>query len=232
LQEPAPRPPPKLAFAATTYDFGRIAQGTAVEHRFDFINDGGTELTIINLRASCDCQATLEGGADVAPRATGAVRGRFDSGAVYGPQRWTITVYSNDPAQPAVTLTVSGEVLLDVAADPRQVYLGVVPPGVAALREVALRRGSTAVSIGAPRSEAPQLALRLQESANGDDVAAILAIGTAASAPPGPFSTVVQLPTSSAAHPVLRIAVAGIIDPAAPPPRPLDGGVQGTAGGP
>lgn len=226
-----PRPPPQLAFAETAYDFGRVAQGTAVEHRFDFINDGGAELTIINLRAACDCDATLDGGHDVAPRATGAVLGRFATDAVYGPQRWTITVYSNDPAQPAVMLTVSGEVLLDVAADPPQVYLGVVPPGVPSLREVALRSGSAAVSIGAPQSAAPQLALRLYDSADGTGAAAILAIGTAAAAPPGPFSTVVQLPTSSPTHPMLRVAVAGIIDAAAPTPRPVGSMLAPTGGG-
>ena len=132
--------PPQLAFTETAYDFGRVAQGTPVEHRFAFINDGGTDLTIINLRAACDCEATLHGGRDIAPGAGGAVQGRFDTDAVYGPQRWTITVYSNDPTQRAVVLSVSGEVVLDVAADPPQVYLGVVPPGVAALREVGAAR--------------------------------------------------------------------------------------------
>ena len=217
----APVAAPKLAFTHVAYDFGRVAQGTPVEHRFPFVNDGGSDLTVITLRAACGCAATLEGGRDVAPAGSGAVRGRFDTNAVYGPQRWTITVYSNDPQQRAITLTITGDVALDVAADPPQVYLGVVPPGVASVRGVILRSGNPAVTIGAPRSDAPQLALRLGDAADGSDAAAVLAIGTSAAAPRGPFSAVVDLPTSSPAHPVLRIAVTGVIDPAAPPPRPL-----------
>jgi hypothetical protein len=212
---------PKLVFTQVAYDFGRVAQGTPVEHRFPFANAGGSDLTVITLRVACDCAATLEGGRDVAPFGSGVIRGRFDTNAVYGPQRWTITVYSNDPEQRAIMLTVTGEVALDVAADPPQVYLGVVPPGVALVRGVTLRSGNPAVTIGAPKSDAPQLALRLGDAADGSDAAAVLAIGTSSSAPRGPFSAVVELPTSSPAHPVLRIAVAGVIDPAAPTPRPF-----------
>ena len=231
----APPQPPKLAFAETAYDFGRVAQGVPVEHRFAFVNDGGTDLSIVSLRAACDCEATLEGGREVPAHATGAVQGRFDTNAVYGPQRRTITVYSNDPTQRSVALTVSGEVLLDVAADPPQAYLGAVPPGVPLVREIALRTGSDAVRIGTPQSDAPQLALRIATAPDGN-AAAIVAIGTAPSAPPGPFSAVVRVPTTSAQHPVLRIAVSGIIASDAPTPRPFgtppqgDNGDEGPAG--
>jgi hypothetical protein len=214
----APAAPPRLAFAETTYDFGRVVQGTPVEHRFALTNQGGTDLTIMNLRTAYDCQATLIGGAEIAPQGAGAVQARFDSGAVYGPQRRTITVYSNDPSQRAVMLTVTGEVLLDVAADPPRVYLGVVPPGAPALRAVALRAGSDGVHIGPPQVEAPQLTVQLADAADGD-AAALLMIGTARDAPSGPFSATVRVPTTSPSHPVLRIAVTGIIAADAPTPR-------------
>src|SRR6185369_2010886 len=35
----APVAAPKLAFAHVAYDFGRVAQGTPVEHRFPFVNE-------------------------------------------------------------------------------------------------------------------------------------------------------------------------------------------------
>lgn len=215
-----PTAPPRLVFAETTYDFGRVAQGTRVEHRFPFVNDGGADLTITELRAACDCEAALIGGPDVGPHAAGAVQGRFDTDAVYGAQRRTITVYSNDPTRRSVLLTVTGEVLLDVAADPPQVYLGAVPPDTPLVREVALRIGSDAVRIGVPQFEAPQLALQLGDAPDGA-AAMVLAIGTAPAAPPGPFTAVVRVPTTSARHPVLRIDVSGVIDASAPPPRSL-----------
>jgi hypothetical protein len=219
-EAPAPKAPPRLAFTETSFDFGRVAQGTPVEHHFTFVNEGDATLSIIDVRAACDYDATLLGGSDVAPRAGGAVRGRFDTNAVFGPQRRTITVASNDPAQRTVLLTITGEVVLDVAADPAQVYLGTVPPGVPAVRAVAVRTGGDAVRIGTPQSDAPQLALRLDDVPDGT-AAAILAIGTAPDAPSGPFTAEVRVPTSSPQHPTVRVAVSGIVDPAAPPPRPL-----------
>jgi len=215
----APLAPPKLVFAQLTYDFGQVAQGTAVERQFALRNDGETELTILNLRSARDCTATLVGGGEIAPHAAGAVTAHFDTDLVYGPQRRTITVYSNDPTHPAVMLTLSGEVALDVAADPPQVYLGVVPPGVAVLREVALRTRADGVHIGLPEADASQLTLQLTDPTD-DTAVAILGIGTARNAAPGPISTVVRVPTTSARHPVLRIAVTGIVALDAPTPLP------------
>ena len=183
----------KLAFARRAYDFGRVAQGAPVEHRFTFANDGGTDLTIIDLRAACDCAATLEGGRDVAP--AGARRGARRASRPTrstAPQRRTITVYSNDPQQRAIMLTITGDVALEVAADPPQVYLGVVPPGVRSGCAVwRCAPATTACASAHRRSDAPQLALRLGDAADGSDAAAVLAIGTSPAAPLGPFSAVV-----------------------------------------
>jgi len=212
-------PPPKLAFAQPSYDFGRVVQGTPVEHQFAFTNDGGTPLTIMNARSAYDCAATIAGGNDIPPRGGAAVYARFDTDAVYGPQRRTITVYSNDPTQQAVLLTLTGEVVLDVVAEPSQVYLGVVPPGFPLLREVALRSHEDGVHIYPPEADGPQLALQLSDSPDGA-AAAILAIGTASQAPTGPFSTVIRVPTSSSRHPVLRVKVTGIVALDAPTPMP------------
>jgi uncharacterized protein DUF1573 len=212
--------PPRLTFGETSYDFGRAAQGVPVEHRFVFTNDGGTDLTIINLRAACDCEAAVVDTHDIAPHGAGAVRARFDTDAVYGAQRRTITVYSNDPAQRAVVLTLTGEVLLDVAPEPAQVYLGVVPPSAPLLHAVAVHTGSEAVHLGAPESDAPQLIVQLDAATDGT-AAATLAIGTAGDARPGPFSAIVRVPTTSPRHPLLRIPVAGIIAADAPVPRSL-----------
>jgi hypothetical protein len=215
-----PVEPPRLAFAATAYDFGRVAQGTPIEHQFAFANDGGSELTIMNLRAACDCRATVIGGGELAPHGRGAVQARFDTDAVFGPQRRTVTVYSNDPVQRAVTLTLTGEVALDVAADPAQVYLGVVPPGAAAIRDVTVRLGGDGLRVGPLTDPAPvPLALQLAD-APLDIHAVTLTIGTAPGAPLGPFSTVIRIPTTSARHPILQIPVTGIIAADAPTPRP------------
>jgi len=210
VDEP-PKAPPRLELSATAYDFGTLPQGSPVEHEFAFANRGGTDLRIIELRTACDCTATLAGAAVIAPGASGLVRLRCATDAAHGAQRRTVTIYSDDPLQRAAVLSVSGEVALDVAAEPAQVYLGSVPAGSAALRDVALLAGNTYVRFGAPFTDSAQLAIELLDAADG--APATLRIGTAASAAPGPFQTTVRVPTTSAQHPVLRIAVAGAISP-------------------
>ncbi|MDX2165927.1 MAG: DUF1573 domain-containing protein [Deltaproteobacteria bacterium] len=207
-----PAAPPHLAFAATAHDFGRVPQGTAVEHEFPFVNDGGATLSITELRVACDAAAVLVGPGEVPPGGRGAVRARFDTAAAPGAQQRTVTVYSNDPTQRAVLLTLAGSVALDAAAEPAQVYLGTVPPGAELAQSVALRAGNDAVRFLGASSAAPQLAVRLADAADGR----ALLIGTVAGAAPGPFTAVVRVHTTSPTRPLLEVPVAGII--AAPTP--------------
>jgi len=206
--EPPPAvPPPRLAFAATAHDFGRVPQGAPVEHDFAFVNDGGAPLSVSQLRTACDCTAELIGAPDVPPGGGGAVRARCDTGAAPGPQRRTVTVYSNDPAQRAVLLTLTGTVALEAAAEPARVWLGAVPAGAARLREVALRAGNDGLRFVGASSGAPQLAVRVADAAAGR----VLVIGTTPDASPGPFTAVVRVHTTSPARPALDVPVAGIV---------------------
>jgi hypothetical protein len=177
-----------------------------VEHIFNFVNQGGVPLTIMELRAGCDSEATLVGGTEIAPGDGGGVRLRFDTTAAHGAQRRTVTVYSNDPAQRAIVLGLDGDVALDVAAEPPEVYLGTVPPGTTVLREVALLSGDGA-RFAAPATDAPQVTTQVIETPAG----ARLVIGTAPDAPLGPFTATIRVPTTSAMRPVLRIDVAGTV---------------------
>lgn len=204
-----PSAPPRLRVAEPTYDFGRVPQGVPIEHSFGFRNDGGAPLTIRALRSACNCEAVLDGPSDVPPGANGAVRARCATDAEVGPQRRTVTVYSNDPAAPAVLLALTGTVALEAIADPAIVYLGTVPPGVADLRQVALRAGSDSLRFVGARSAAPQLSVRVIDGADGR----ALAIGTAPDAVPGPFDAIVHVHTTAPTRPVIDVRVAGIIAP-------------------
>ena len=211
--------PPHLAFAVTAHDFGRLPQGVPIEHSFPFRNDGGATLSVTQLRVACDCAATLEGAGDLPPGGAGAVRARCDTTAAPGAQRRTVTVYSNDPTQRAVLLTLTGTVALEAAADPPRVFLGPVPPGIARLREVALRAGNDALRFVGASTDAAQLTVRVIDGAAGR----ALAIGTAADAAPGPFTATVRVHTTSPTRPVVEVPVAGLIDANAPAPPAAEG---------
>ncbi len=207
---PPPSAPPRLAVApAVQHDFGRVPQGVPVEHTFALTNVGGTPLTLIDLRTSCDCQAELDGPRDLAPGAGVALVLRCETARSAGPQRHTLTVYSNDPGQRALLLALTGTVALAAAAEPARVYLGPLPPGTTAARRIALRAGDDAVRFFAPDGGAPWLQARLVDEAGGR----ALELATAPDAPPGAFQTVVRVRTTSAARPTIEVPVAGIIAP-------------------
>jgi hypothetical protein len=213
---PQPAAPPRLTVAEPTHDAGQVPQGVPIEHVFDVANGGGAPLTLIDLRTACDCTAAIEGPRDLPAGAHAAVRLRCDTSTTPGPQRRTVTLYSNDPEHRATLLIVTGTVALIAAADPPRVYLGPVAAGTAAVRVVALRAGGDGVRFLAVEGGAPQLRPHLEDV----DGARALLIDTAADAPPGPFTTALRVLTTSPARPVIDIPVAGIIGP---PARPTAG---------
>lgn len=211
---PEPAAPPRLVVAEAAHDFGQVPQGAPVEHAFALRNDGGAPLTLIDLRAGCDCTATLEGGRDLPPGGQATVRLRCDTSSAPGPQRRTVTVTSNDPEQRALILEITGTVALVAAADPPRVYLGPVAPGSAAARTVALRAGSDGLRFVSVAGGAPHLRARLADADGGR----ALVLDVTAEAPPGPFQTVVRVLTTSPARPVIKVPVAGIVAAGTPAP--------------
>ena len=204
---PEPAAPPRLVVAEAAHDFGQVPQGAPVEHAFALRNDGGAPLTLIDLRAGCDCTVTLDGERDLPAGGRATLHLRCDTSNAPGPQRRTVTVTSNDPARRALVLELTGTVALVAAADPPRVYLGTVAPGSAAARTVALRAGNDGVRFVSVAGGAPQLRARLADV----DGARALVLDIAADAPPGPFQTTVRVHTTSPARPVIEVPVAGIV---------------------
>lgn len=205
----APPPPPRVDFAELRHDFGRVEQGAVVEHAFRLTNEGGSPLVIENLRTACGCAAVASSG-EVASGEAAVVEIRCDTGDVFGSQRRTVTVHTNDPERAATVLELQGEVSLDVAADPVRLYAGRVRPGDRVRREI-LVLAADSVRIESVVSGGGPLAVASSELADGRRGRAVR-LHVAADAAPGPFRQEVLVRTSSARHPVLRIPVTGRVD--------------------
>ena len=222
--------PPKLQFTQAVYDFGRVPQGTTVNHAFSFVNEGGIDLSIDKLRTGCDCQARLSGPGLIRPAGGGSVLAVFDTSTVFGPQRRTITVYTNDPEQRALVLTLEGEVMLGVAADPAQLYVGAVHRGERVDQEVAVLIGDNAVHIESITTHGPQFTvhpLDLTDGRTGNGFGVVVL----EDAPIGPFSQTVTVRTNSSEHARLDVRVSGIVEPdlTVSPPRLSFGAVNRAA---
>jgi hypothetical protein len=103
---------PKLAIQQTSFNFGDIKQGDIVSHDFILSNSGGDLLKISNVTASCGCTAAVPEKKELAPGESTNLTVKFNSSRRLGRQQKTIRVYSNDPQNPEMLLTITGVVVL------------------------------------------------------------------------------------------------------------------------
>jgi hypothetical protein len=123
--EPAsPAPQPRIEFPEITFDFGSVYQNEEVTHVFTFRNAGNAPLKIESVKSTCGCTAALSEAKEIAPGAASSVKVTFRSGSYRDRVTKHVTVDSNDPTQPRVTLTMVGVVKVEVEVKPGGVYLG------------------------------------------------------------------------------------------------------------
>lgn len=212
--------PPRLVFDETSYDFGRLEQGAAAEHRFRFRNEGDLELTIDQLRSGCACTAALRTPRAVPPHGSGEILAQLDTTNLAGAQRATTTVYSNDPARRTTVLTLAAEIAAVVVIDPPQLYLGPVARGARVASAATVLASNERVHIGPIIAHAPQFTVQPRDLVDGRR-GKTFDIVIAADAPLGPFEQAVEVYATSGAPLLRRMPVAGSVlpDVTVSPPR-------------
>ena len=100
----------KIVFVLTEYDFGKIEAGAKKSCSFDFINDGGQDLVIKHIHASCGCTTTTTANTTLKPGQASAIEVAFKAGSSNGKTKKQVTVFTNDPEKPQVALWVSADV--------------------------------------------------------------------------------------------------------------------------
>ncbi|MCH7872359.1 MAG: DUF1573 domain-containing protein, partial [Planctomycetes bacterium] len=127
-----PATQPRLYVAERVKDLGTIIEGDVYVVRWKLENHGSADLVIQRIQASCGCVvAELSDDEKVIPPGGSLeLRADFNTQGRQGAQVKTVTVSSNDPAEPALKLEFTADL---------QFLFVVKPPGVANLRSV--RRG-------------------------------------------------------------------------------------------
>jgi len=101
---------PKIIFDNKKIDFGRAKQGAELTHKFSFENAGGSLLTIEKIRTSCGCTAALASKESLKPGEKGNVEVTFNTRGYSGEVAKYVYVYTNDPGNPRVILSVSAHI--------------------------------------------------------------------------------------------------------------------------
>ena len=109
---------PDIEFEAPDFDFVEASPNQEIVHRFVFKNVGTAPLIVSQVRASCGCTATTLTRGEVEPGGTGEIEARLRVPVMSGPTTKTITVTSNDPDEPSVTLSMKGKVVREIEVLP------------------------------------------------------------------------------------------------------------------
>jgi len=101
---------PRIVFDKLIHDYGTIAQRSDGNCHFRFTNRGEAPLVITGVTASCGCTVPTYTREPVLPGQSGQIKVEYNT-KLRGTFSKTITVNTNDPASPSVTLTVKGNVV-------------------------------------------------------------------------------------------------------------------------
>lgn len=95
---------PNIEFDHRTFHFGRVVQGKVIDHQFTVTNTGDTDLIIEEVFTPCGCTGAVAGDPTIPPGGTTTIDVTYDSSVRSGEVTRVITVTSNDPDEPELTL--------------------------------------------------------------------------------------------------------------------------------
>ncbi|HEV8718526.1 MAG TPA: DUF1573 domain-containing protein [Candidatus Binatia bacterium] len=204
---------PHIVFAEPVHDFGKVEQGEQVTHMFRFTNQGGQELRIESVKTSCGCTAAVISEEVIPPGKEGTISATFDTTHFSGEKAKGISVYSNDPLQPVTTLTLQGEITVEVAADPAQLYLGRLRRGEEITRSTdVLYDAQKPIAIVKIENSHPSLSVQAEDFSKEGKKGKKLIVMLKKDAPLGRFNDQIVVTTTSQKKPVLEIPVFGSVE--------------------
>ncbi|MGH7932514.1 MAG: DUF1573 domain-containing protein [Candidatus Binataceae bacterium] len=130
---------PKAVVIDPIYDFGATLSGNPIKHTFKIRNEGQGTLIIGGMTTSCGCTAAKPAKDHLAPGQETNIDATFDTRGEKGAVERTITAFTNDPKNPQVTMTLKGDVKLQVAATPQEVAFGNVRRGAELTKQVVIK---------------------------------------------------------------------------------------------
>lgn len=114
---------PKIVCDEPKFDFGEKDNTETVEHVFRLRNEGDVTLEIARARPSCGCAVASISDKMVLPGSNATITAKLNLARRRGKQHKTITIESNDPATPQLTLVMAGTATALVELNPMRVYV-------------------------------------------------------------------------------------------------------------
>ncbi len=211
--KPDPNVPARIVFEQPVHDFGTVEQGEKVTHLFRFTNQGGRDLRIESLKTSCGCTAAIISEKVIPSGGEGTISATFDTSRFMGEKKKAVSVHTNDPNQAVTTLTLQGEIRVEVAAQPPQLYLGRLRRGKQVTRtvEVVYDAGS-GITITKVENSHPSISVHTEALEKDGKQGKKLLVTVAKDAPLGRLNDQITVTTTSQKRPSIMIPVFGSLE--------------------
>lgn len=114
---------PKIEFEKVVHDFGDVGPRTNNICEFKFTNAGNSTLKIGEIKNTCGCTPFVLEKRQYEPGESGTLKVNYLSEAQYGQTTKNLEIYSNDRAQPRITLQVKANIMMKVDYEPKTLSL-------------------------------------------------------------------------------------------------------------
>ena len=118
---------PKIQFATSLYDFGRVQSGSPVKYTYVFTNTGDALLVLNSVKPQCGCTTAGIWTKQVEPGKTGVIPIQFNSGGYNGGVLKQVTVTCNVTNQPMLSLQLKGTVYKPYDVNPQIAVFNLAP---------------------------------------------------------------------------------------------------------
>lgn len=211
---------PKAVIEKTTIDVGSIPRGQSIQADFVVKNEGTATLEITSARPSCGC-TVADFDRMIEPGQSGKIHAVVDTTSLLGATGKTVTVTTNDPANPRFQLTIQSDVKPFVFADPgyARYTLFVHNDRDQVINQIVYSRDFPGLEILSVESPKPFIKVSKRE-ARPDERATdalgnqwVLEITLAKDTPIGPVSDNVRVTFNHPKQKVMEIPVSGFVRP-------------------
>src|SRR5262249_44407575 len=119
----------KLFKGTTSHDFGVVARGAQLQHKFAITNIYAVPLEITNIRSTCGCLTATPTKSRLQPQEVGYLDISMDGRRFSGPKVINIYLTVGPEFVSTATLKVTANARADVVFNPGEANFGVVPRG-------------------------------------------------------------------------------------------------------
>lgn len=126
----------KMFRGQTSHDFGSVARGAQLYHKFPVTNIWAVPIEMVNIRTSCGCVTVTPSSKSLQPRETGEVEVMMDAHKFTGPKSVSIYITLGPQYTSTATLRVSANSRADVVFNPGEINFGIVQRGQTAQQTI------------------------------------------------------------------------------------------------